>query len=302
MKLKTAVTSAAALLLGSALAFAQSGTEPSESYVLDKAREAYQGSQAEQPQAAPAPEAPPAPYSPTAGESGTVPRYPFVFTALPGLSLPFGEFDVDVQLGLIMATARDVNGLQAASVFANARDVEWMAGGEYRLIQVSAPVQYMGDSEGLEGEYVFVIWENKACPIIGGREEDGMPKVFADIASERHIGDRWFTSASFESFGFLSMDFTSEREMSERDIAVMNENPKVNFFGWRYLPNLGKGGAALSRRNFGETIAHMTAESRFGYQFCANRAKYAEHPEQCPVDAHELVAPIVYQRPGTANG
>lgn len=52
----------------------------------------------------------------------------------------------------------------------------------------------------------------------------------------------------------------------------------------------GEGGAALSRRNFGETIAHMTAESRFGYQFCANRAKYAEHPEQCPVDAHELVA------------
>lgn len=52
----------------------------------------------------------------------------------------------------------------------------------------------------------------------------------------------------------------------------------------------GEGGAALSRRNFGETIAHMTAPSRFGYQFAANRAKYAEHPEQCPVDAHMLVA------------
>src|SRR6202035_5269192 len=43
---------------------------------------------------------------------------------------------------------------------------------------------------------------------------------------------------------------------------------------------LGEGGAALSRRNYGETVAHLTAPSRYRYQFCANYAKYGEHVDQ----------------------
>jgi hypothetical protein len=52
----------------------------------------------------------------------------------------------------------------------------------------------------------------------------------------------------------------------------------------------GEGGAALSRRNYGETIAHLTAPTRYPYQFCANYGKYAEHVDKLPVDANELVA------------
>ena len=52
----------------------------------------------------------------------------------------------------------------------------------------------------------------------------------------------------------------------------------------------GEGGAALSRRNYGETVAHLTAPGRFPYQFCANYAKYAQHVDQMPVDANFLVA------------
>jgi hypothetical protein len=52
----------------------------------------------------------------------------------------------------------------------------------------------------------------------------------------------------------------------------------------------GEGGAALSRRNYGETIAHLTEPTRFPYQFCANYAKYAKAVDQFPVDAHMLVA------------
>ena len=58
----------------------------------------------------------------------------------------------------------------------------------------------------------------------------------------------------------------------------------------------GEGGAALSRRDYGETIAHLVAPTRFPYQFCANYAKYAKHVDQLPVDAHELVA-LVAPRP-----
>src|SRR5581483_11027609 len=68
----------------------------------------------------------------------------------------------------------------------------------------------------------------------------------------------------------------------------------------------GEGGAALSRRNYGETIAHLVAPARYPYQFCANYAKYAEHVDQLPVDAHELVAlmaprPVLLQTGSTDN-
>jgi dienelactone hydrolase len=52
----------------------------------------------------------------------------------------------------------------------------------------------------------------------------------------------------------------------------------------------GEGGAALSRRNYGETIAHLTAPNRYPYQFCANYAQFAQHVEQFPVDANLLIA------------
>lgn len=52
----------------------------------------------------------------------------------------------------------------------------------------------------------------------------------------------------------------------------------------------GEGGAALSRRNYGESINHMTDTSRYYYQFAPNRHKYAADPNTSPVDAHMLVA------------
>lgn len=58
----------------------------------------------------------------------------------------------------------------------------------------------------------------------------------------------------------------------------------------------GEGGAALSRRNYGETIAHLTAPSRYPYQFCANYGKFAEHVDQLPVDAHMLIS-LIAPRP-----
>ena len=52
----------------------------------------------------------------------------------------------------------------------------------------------------------------------------------------------------------------------------------------------GEGGAALSRRNYGETIAHLTAPTRYPYQFAGNYQKFAEHVDRFPVDANMLVA------------
>ena len=58
----------------------------------------------------------------------------------------------------------------------------------------------------------------------------------------------------------------------------------------------GEGGAALSHRGYGETIAHLTAPTRYPYQFAANYAKYAGFPDTAPMDANLLIA-LIAPRP-----
>jgi len=52
----------------------------------------------------------------------------------------------------------------------------------------------------------------------------------------------------------------------------------------------GQGGAALSRRNYGETIKLIALPQRYGYQFCGNYAKWGDNPNSAPMDAHMLIA------------
>jgi hypothetical protein len=68
----------------------------------------------------------------------------------------------------------------------------------------------------------------------------------------------------------------------------------------------GEGGAALSHRNYGETIAHLTAPTRYPYQFAANYAKYGGFPDKAPMDANLLITliaprPLLLQTGDTDN-
>ena len=58
----------------------------------------------------------------------------------------------------------------------------------------------------------------------------------------------------------------------------------------------GEAGAALSRRNFGETIADISSPTRYHYWFAPRYQSYAADISRLPIDAHMLLA-LIAPRP-----
>jgi hypothetical protein len=69
----------------------------------------------------------------------------------------------------------------------------------------------------LEGTLALVIRENKTQPIIGGREEDGIPKIHADI-QDLHVIRQYFTNVSYEGNTFLRLEMIRAEHVSGQEL------------------------------------------------------------------------------------
>lgn len=123
--------------------------------------------------------------------------------------------------------------------YCNCRDVDFLAGGEYIILQATVPVRFDTGTEVIEGPYPLIIYENNAIPVIGGREETGMLRRVCDISCEHHYEDHYWAAASFESETILKMDIRVTGEPEK-----VNERVRMDNLGNRMLPNVEKGGNA----------------------------------------------------------
>ncbi len=58
----------------------------------------------------------------------------------------------------------------------------------------------------------------------------------------------------------------------------------------------GESGASLSRRNYGETIAHIASPERYHYWFAPKYQEYSNKVKELPVDGHMLIS-LIAPRP-----
>lgn len=133
-------------------------------------------------------------------------------------------------------------------MFSKFTEINWMLGGHYNLIDVSVPVRFNGKNDELEGNYSLVVWENKTAPILGGREQTGIPKIFADIEDLHILKPHYTTTASYDGNTFLNMYFEATDELTGDELEyIKSMSLSSNTIGWRYIPKVGAPGAELSQ-------------------------------------------------------
>jgi hypothetical protein len=178
--------------------------------------------------------------------------------------------------------------------------IHCMGGSEYSVVTVSTPARYLETKEPVDGLFHHVLRENKAAPILGGREESDMPKVRADIPGYRRVDQYISVNINHEGRAFLKMDLIEEHANSPDEIANMNENnSRINQLGWRYIPKAGSvPGAALS-----EATCYPLDNEIFSGSVCNDSIRWTllkpkQHPMQFQIISALADLPILETLPG----
>jgi len=135
----------------------------------------------------------------------------------------------------------------------------------------------------------------------------GVRRLYLKEGQTEPAPDEWGSIAAWAWGLSRAVDyFETDEDVDAQRVAIMGVSRLGKTVMWAGARDIriamviascsGEGGAALSRRNYGETIGHLTAPTRYPYQFCANYGKWADKVDAFPVDAHMLIA-LIAPRP-----
>ena len=177
-------------------------------------------------------------------------------------------------------------------------DIDWLAGRGYTMIHVGWPAAFQGQRDSATGQFLAVMWENLADPIISGREEIGHPKLYAEIPPLRAEGDRFSAAAEWLGFRFLEVEVRDLRHSSSQP----EPSASAGTLMLKYMPRTGVWGEAdicqvtftpasnptlnVEKRESGRSVVEFRS------------AKWADLPTMYHVVNALADLPVVEARPG----
>ena len=149
------------------------------------------------------------------------------------------------------------------------------------------------------GYGIAALQVSELAPDDKDRFRDGVIRLFEGTASGPRPRDAWGALAAWAWGASRAMDyFATDARVDAAHVAVVGHSRGGKAALWAGAEDerfamvvsneSGEGGAALSRREFGETVARIT--ETFPHWFAQNYASYAGRVAQLPVDQHMLVA------------
>lgn len=144
-------------------------------------------------------------------------------------------------------------------------------------------------------------------PDVPGAIAHGVRQAYLKPGQAEPAADEWGTISAW-SWGLSRvMDYLeTDKDVDAKRVALFGVSRLGKTVLWtgardsRFAAIIascsGEGGAAVSRRDYGETVAHLTAPTRYPYQFAANYGKWAGKATESPVEANLLVS-LIAPRP-----
>ena len=151
------------------------------------------------------------------------------------------------------------------------------------------------------GYGVATMFYQDIYPDRAGQDEHGIVSLFSGYNPDRKVADQWQALGAWAWGSSRIVDYLeTQKRVDKKKIIIMGHSRHGKAALWAGAQdkrfrivisnNSGCGGAAISKRVFGENIARITKSCP--YWFCPAFNQYADNEVNLPFDQHELVALI----------